>query len=65
MKARVNGIEIDYEDTGRGRAILLTHAYSATRRMWTGQHVAFGDRYRVISWDSRGHGQTDAPDDAA
>ena len=65
MKARVNGIEIDYEDTGRGRAVLLSHGFSATRRMWTGQHEAFRDRYRVISWDMRGHGQTEAPDDPA
>ena len=26
-KARVNGIEIDYQDTGRGRPILLTHGH--------------------------------------
>jgi pimeloyl-ACP methyl ester carboxylesterase len=65
MKARVNGIEIDYEDSGRGRPILLSHGYSATRRMWSGQHRALGDRYRVISWDMRGHGQTDSPDDPA
>ena len=65
MKARVNGIEIDYEDTGRGRAVLLTHGFSATRRMWNGQHAALGDRYRVISWDMRGHGHTDSPDDPA
>ena len=65
MKARVNGIEIDYEDTGRGRAVLLSHGYTATRRMWNGQHEAFRDRYRVISWDMRGHGQTDAPSDPA
>jgi pimeloyl-ACP methyl ester carboxylesterase len=64
-KARLNGIEIDYEDTGRGRAVLMSHGYSATRRMWAGQHRALGDRYRLISWDMRGHGQTDGPDDPA
>jgi pimeloyl-ACP methyl ester carboxylesterase len=64
-KARLNGIEIDYEDTGRGRAVLMSHGYSATRRMWQGQHRVLGDRYRLISWDMRGHGQTDSPDDPA
>ena len=63
--ARVNGIEIDYQDTGRGRPVLLSHGYSATRRMWDGQHRALGDRYRVISWDMRGHGQTETLDDPA
>jgi pimeloyl-ACP methyl ester carboxylesterase len=65
MKARLNGIEIDYEVTGRGRAVLMSHGYSATRRMWDGQHRVLGDRYRLISWDMRGHGQTDSPDDPA
>jgi pimeloyl-ACP methyl ester carboxylesterase len=65
MKATLNGIEIDYEVTGRGRALLMSHGYSATRRMWDGQHRALGDRYRLISWDMRGHGQTDTPDDPA
>jgi pimeloyl-ACP methyl ester carboxylesterase len=64
-KARLNGIEIDYEETGRGRAVLMSHGYSATRRMWQGQHRVLGDRYRMISWDMRGHGQTDTPDDPA
>jgi pimeloyl-ACP methyl ester carboxylesterase len=62
-KARVNGIEIDYEDGGRGPAVVLSHGYSATRRMWTGQQQAFSDRYRIVSWDMRGHGQTESPED--
>jgi pimeloyl-ACP methyl ester carboxylesterase len=64
-KAKLNGIEIDYEVTGRGRAVLMSHGYSATRRMWSGQHELLGDRYRLISWDMRGHGQTESPDDPA
>jgi len=64
-RARVNGIEIDYHDTGRGRPILLTHGHLSGRRAWDGQHRALADRYRVISWDLRGHGQTDTPDDPA
>jgi len=63
--ARLNGIEIDYEATGRGRAVLLSHGYSATHRMWDGQHRALGDRYRVISWSMRGHGATESPTDPA
>ena len=64
-KARVNGIEIDYQDTGRGRPILLTHGHMSGRTAWDGQHAALADRYRVISWDIRGHGQTEVPDDPA
>jgi pimeloyl-ACP methyl ester carboxylesterase len=31
--------------------------------MWDGQHRALGDRWRVVSWDMRGHGETDSPAD--
>jgi pimeloyl-ACP methyl ester carboxylesterase len=65
MKTRLNGIELDYEAAGPGPALLLSHGYGSTRHMWDGQHQAFGDRWRVISWDMRGHGQTDSPADPA
>ena len=32
-QARLNGIEIDYEVSGSGAPMLLSHGYSATRRM--------------------------------
>src|SRR5207245_8786683 len=41
------------------------HGYGATRRTWDGQHAVLGDRYRLITWDMRGHGQTETPDDPA
>jgi pimeloyl-ACP methyl ester carboxylesterase len=64
-RARLNSIEIDYEASGAGPAVLLSHGYSATRRMWDGQHRALGARYRVISWSMRGHGETESPADPA
>jgi len=65
VKARLNGIAIEYQDGGHGPAVLLGHGYSATGRMWDGQRAALGDRYRIVSWDMRGHGQTDSPADPA
>lgn len=56
-----DGAKIYYEDHGSGPAILLTHGYSATSAMWSGQAEAFADTHRVISWDLRGHGQSDSP----
>ena len=58
-----DGVNIHYEDHGKGPAILLSHGYSATCRMWDGQIEALKDRYRVIVWDMRGHGQSDYPAD--
>lgn len=60
-----DGTKIYYEDHGSGPAVLLSHGYSATSKMWAGQAEAFKDRYRVISWDMRGHGDTDSPEDPA
>jgi pimeloyl-ACP methyl ester carboxylesterase len=60
-----DGVAVHYEVHGRGPAILLSHGYSATCRMWDGQIAALQDRYQVIVWDMRGHGQSDYPDDAA
>lgn len=59
-----DGVNIYYEDHGSGPAVLLSHGYSATARMWEGQVAALKDRYRVVTWDMRGHGQSDSPDDA-
>lgn len=58
-----DGVNIYYEDHGSGPAVLLSHGYSATTRMWAGQMEALKDRFRVITWDMRGHGQSDSPDD--
>jgi len=62
-RARLNGIELDYEVSGSGPTLLLSHGYGSTRHMWDEQHRAFADRWRVVSWDMRGHGQTESPAD--
>ncbi len=58
-----DGVGIHYEVHGSGPAVLLSHGYSATCRMWDGQVAALKDRWRVIVWDMRGHGQSDYPED--
>ena len=58
-----NGVDLHYEDEGGGPAILLTHGFGASARMWRGQAEALRDRYRVISWDMRGHGESASPED--
>ena len=64
-EAQINGIRISYDAAGDGPAVLLTHGYSATGRMWAHQIEALRDRYRIIAWDMRGHGETESPDDPA
>jgi pimeloyl-ACP methyl ester carboxylesterase len=60
-----NGVKIYYEVHGQGPTILLSHGYSSTSRMWDGQVAALKDRYQVIVWDMRGHGESDYPKDPA
>jgi len=59
-----DGVKIYYEDHGDGPAVLLSHGYSATSKMWDGQVEALKGNYRVITWDMRGHGQSDSPDES-
>ena len=59
-----NGVAIHYEDRGTGPPVLLSHGFAATGRMWDAQVAALCDRYRLIRWDMRGHGDSDAPSDA-
>jgi pimeloyl-ACP methyl ester carboxylesterase len=62
---RINGVSLSYEVSGSGPAVLLTHGYSSTGRAWADQHRALADRYRLITWDMRGHGETESPADPA
>jgi pimeloyl-ACP methyl ester carboxylesterase len=43
--------------------ILLTHGYSATSQMWRGQVDVLSKRHKLVTWDMRGHGQSDYPAD--
>jgi len=66
-----DGVPIHYEAHGPRDnnsdmpPILLSHGYGATCRMWDGQVAAFADRYRLVLWDRRGHGQSGDPSDPA
>ena len=58
-----DGVKIHYEIHGSGPTLLLSHGYSSTARMWDGQIAALKDRYQVVVWDMRGHGESDYPAD--
>ena len=64
MKAKVNGIETNYEIHGKEGAPWLTfsHSLACSLRMWDGQVAAFKDRFRILLYDTRGHGESEAPE---
>lgn len=63
MKATINGNHTYYEIHGdEGKPWLtFSHSLACNTRMWDGQIAAFKDRYRVLAYDTRGHGQSGAP----
>ena len=61
VKTQVNGITLAYDDRGTGIPIVFLHAFPLNRTMWTAQQAALGQRFRTISIDLRGHGESDAP----
>jgi len=63
MKANVNGIEMYYEIHGKEGApwLTLSHSLACTVRMWDDQIASFKDRYRILAFDTRGHGASSAP----
>jgi len=57
--AEVNGQRLHYEDTGGDRpAVAFSHGLFMDETMFDPQVAVLRDRYRCISWDERGHGQT-------
>ncbi|HZG51947.1 MAG TPA: alpha/beta fold hydrolase [Pyrinomonadaceae bacterium] len=63
--ARVRGIELGYEVTGAGSPVVLLHGFPFNRTLWREQADALGERYRIITVDLRGHGETNATRDPA
>jgi pimeloyl-ACP methyl ester carboxylesterase len=59
-----DGVRIRFDCTGEGPVVLLSHGYLATRHMW-GPNVAAlaAAGHTVVTWDQRGHGDSDYPDD--
>jgi 3-oxoadipate enol-lactonase len=63
MKTTVNGISVNYalEGPATGPVVTLSHSLATDLSMWDPQIAALTARYRVLRYDTRGHGGTDAP----
>ena len=59
--AQLNGISIYYEDAGDGVPVLLTHGYGSNAEAWRPQVEELRNRWRVVTWDVRGHDRTESP----
>jgi 3-oxoadipate enol-lactonase len=63
--AAVNGIELHYRIDGdrHGHApwIVLSNSLGSDMSMWTPQVAALSKKFRVLRYDTRGHGHSEAP----
>ncbi|ABQ03728.1 alpha/beta fold hydrolase [Flavobacterium johnsoniae] len=50
---------ISYSDSGTGNAIVLLHGFLENKKMWKDYVAFFSEKYRVITIDLLGHGESD------
>lgn len=65
LEALINGIKIHFNDVGASSQdppIVLIHGFPFSSDMWKHQIEFLKNRCRVISYDVRGHGNTDVGD---
>lgn len=63
MRISANGILINYEISGSGKWLILVHGMGDNLNAWWLQVPAFSEHYRVLTYDVRGHGETELTDE--
>ncbi len=66
MKIEANGIQINYEISGKKGApvLFLSHSLASSMAMWYPQMGPLEAQFQVLLYDIRGHGGSDAPEGA-
>jgi 3-oxoadipate enol-lactonase len=65
MKARINGIQINYEIEGsEGPWVTFSHSLACNLQMWDEQSELLRKSHRVLRFDTRCHGASGAPSGA-
>lgn len=65
LRITVNDLSVSYSDEGpvSGAVLLFIHGFPFNKSMWNMQIDALKAEYRVIAYDVRGHGNSDAGDE--
>jgi 3-oxoadipate enol-lactonase len=60
QKVLVNGVELAcrFDGSESGRPVMMSHSLMADHTMWDVNVPALADRYRVLRYDTRGHGRS-------
>ncbi len=66
MKVDANGVRINVALSGStsGPVVLLSHSLATSLDLWSPQLAVLEPRFRVLRYDTRGHGASDAPQGA-
>src|SRR5690349_14804317 len=59
--AERNGVRLRYRLSGEGTPLLLVHGVGSRLDNWLEVIEALGPGYRTLSYDQRGHGDSDKP----
>ncbi|WP_058300255.1 alpha/beta fold hydrolase [Gorillibacterium timonense] len=63
-RVEANGITLAYEDHGAGKPLLLLHGFCGSSLYWQKVIPLLAGHCRVIAPDLRGHGESEAPEEA-
>jgi len=61
MRFQGKGIGINYQVEGEGPWVVMSHSLACNVSMWDEQAALLARNFRVLRFDTRGHGATDAP----
>lgn len=61
--ADIDGTRIHYEVRGKGTPVVLSYCLGGNLTFLRPQAEILAERYQVVLWDPRGHGQSDSPAD--
>ncbi|HEY6173055.1 MAG TPA: alpha/beta fold hydrolase [Kofleriaceae bacterium] len=57
-----DGTRLAYQEIGAGPPLLLVSGQASDHQIWAGLREVFAERYRVVTWDHRGTGDSDKPE---
>jgi pimeloyl-ACP methyl ester carboxylesterase len=63
--ANTAGVQLYYEETGKGVPIVFVHEFADDLHSWEAQMQFFSRRYRCIAFNARGYPPSDVPKSAA
>jgi pimeloyl-ACP methyl ester carboxylesterase len=63
--AKVDGVNLYYEETGAGAPLVFVHEFAGDARSWHLQVRFFARRYRCIPFNARGYPPSDVPEAVA